>query len=277
MVRTRRARRRELLAGAASLLAAGPALAHGGGDGGGGGGEGGGGGLSDVWGTPLTLGDAGWYSPPGLEPPQPPEGIAAGTAGLGPLSPAEQAAWDAWIAGLEGQIWGGLESVAKGLDWLGSWTQYGLNFVPGLSEVNVGLTGGRSFAEAYSQALDRGASQLEAIKAGMKAGAIGAGLDILGGKLTGKGADQTFKNARDAFATMKQVGAPTPKGVSKFFTNAAGYGLTIAGTEKGKELGLPTLIGTADQFADALGKSVPNQTPPSGGGWLPGHSVPAAR
>lgn len=275
MTRVSKSRRRELLAAAAGALWTGRAAAHGGGDGGGGG-EGGGGGLSDVWGAPLTVGDVGWYAPPGLEPPQPPEEIAAGTVGFPPLSPAEQAEWDAFTAGIEGQIWGGLESIAEGLDWLGSWTQYGLNFVPGLSEVNVGLTGGRSFAEAYGQALDRGASQLEAIKAGLKAGAIGAGLDVLGGKLTGKGADRTFKNARDAFATMKQKGL-TPKAVSKFVPNAVGYGVTVAGTEKGKELALPTLIGTADQLADALSHAVPNQTPPSGGGWLPGQNRPVAR
>jgi len=274
MARLRGTKRRELLAGTAALAWAGPAFAHGGG---GGGGEGGGGGLPDIWGAPLTY-EGGFPTAPGVPPPQPPAGVAGGTVGLRPLSPAEQAAWEAWTAGIEGQIWGALENVAKGLDWLGSWAQYGLNFVPGLSGTNTALTGSRSFTEAYGKTLEKGGSQLEAIRQGLKAGLIGAGLDHLTGKLTGKATDNMFKNARDAMNTMKQVGAATPKGVSTFVPNGVGYVLTVAGVEKGKELAHPTLVGTADQLAEALGKSVPNQSPPTGGGWTPGQaSLPVAR
>lgn len=270
-------RRRALLGAAALFALAREAAAHGGGDGGGG--EGGGGGLPETLGGGLELGPPGWYSPPGFDPPEPGGGLAGGTAGLPPLTPAEQAAWEAYTAGLEGNIWSALEQIARGLDWLGSWSQYGLNFVPGLSGTNTGLTGGRAFAEAYAKAIDRGASRTEAIKEGLKAGAIGAGLDHLAGKAFGKATDGMFKNAKDALSTMKQIGAPTPKGISKLVPNGVGYVVTVAGIEKGKELAQPVLVGTADQIGEALGKGVPNQSPSAGGGWLPGHTspIPAAR
>lgn len=272
-------RRRALLSAAVGLALAREAAAHGGGGDGGGGGEGGGGGFSDAFGGELELGPPAWYGPPGFDPPEPGGGLAGGSAGLPPLTPQERAEWEAWTAGLEGNIWSTLEKIASGLDWLGSWAQYGLNFVPGLSGTNTGLTGGRAFAEAYAKALERGASQAEAIKEGLKAGAIGAGLDHLAGKALGKATDGMFKNAKDAMNTMKQVGAPTPKGISKIVPNGVGYVVTVAGVEKGKELAHPVLVSTAEQIGEALGKGVPNQSPPSGGGWLPGHTspVPVAR
>jgi len=276
MDETRATRRRALLAAGAGLLLAPEAAAHGGGNGGGGG-EGGGGGL------PYDIGKAfgppDWYGPPGFDPPEPGGGIAGGTTSLPPLTPQEQAEWEATKAGLEGNVWATLEQIARGLDWLGSWAQYGLNFVPGLSGTNTGLTGGRAFAEAYGKAIDRGASQIEAIKEGLVAGAIGAGLDHLAGKAFGKATDGMFKSAKDAMNTMKQIGGPTPKGISKMIPNGVGYVVTVAGIEKGKELAHPVLVSTADQIGSALAKGVPNQSPPGGGGWLPGHTspVPAAR
>lgn len=277
MNEVRTTRRGALLGTGAGLLLAREAAAHGGGDGGGG--EGGGGGLSEIFGGQLQMGSFDLFQPPEWDPPEPGGGLAAGTAGLPPLSPVEQAAWEAFTANLEAHFWGALEGAAGGLDWLGSWSQYLLNFVPGLSGTNTGLTGGRGFAEAYGKAIDRGASQAEAIKEGLKAGAIGAGLDFLAGKAFGQATDGMFKNARDAMNTMKQFGAPTPKGISKMLPNGVGYVASVAGIEKGKEFAHPVLVDSADQIAYALGKGVPNQNPPSGGGWLPGHTspVPAAR
>ena len=282
MDETRATRRRALLAAGSCLLLTREAAAHGGGDGGGGGGEGGGGGLPVGLDTPLVSGPPSWYAPPGMPPPEPANGTAAGAAPLAPLPPltaAEKAAWEAWISGIEATVWDGLEKAAHKLAWLGSWSQYALNFVPGLAGTNTALTGSRAFAEAYAKALDTGASQVEAIRAGLVAGAIGAGLDILAGKAFGNATDHMFKNARDAVNTMKQIGGPTPKGISKMIPNAVGYVVTVAGIEKGKELAHPILVSTADQIGSALAKGVPNQSPPAGGGWLPGHTspVPAAR
>lgn len=110
-------------------------------------------------------------------------------------------------------------------------TKYGLNFVPGLSLTNTALTTGGAFANAYAKALEKGASQVEAVKQGLKAGIIAAGLDQLAGKLTGRATDQTFKNARDALNTLKQRG-PVPKMVVKGTVNAVGYVGTVAGVEK---------------------------------------------
>lgn len=154
-----------------------------------------------------------------------------------------------------------------------------MNFIPGLSGTNKGFTGGRAFADAYAKAIERGASQAEAIKKGLEAGALAAGLDHLAGKAFGKATDSMFKNAKDAVNTMKQIGAPTPKGLSKMVPNGVGYVATVAGIEKGKDLAQPVLVSTADQIGEALGKSVPKQSPPSGGGWLPGYTspVPVAR
>lgn len=281
MDETRATRRRALLAAGSCLLLTREAAGHGGGDGGGGGGEGGGGGLPVGLDTPLIAGPPSWYAPPGVPPPELASGTAAGTIPLAPLPPrtaAEKAAWEAWISGLEATVWDGLQKVADHLSRLGSLSQYALNFVSGLVGTNTALTGSRAFAEAYAKALDTGASQVGAIRAGLVAGAIGAGLDILPGKAF-SATDHLFKNARDAVNTMKQIGGLTPRGVSKLVPNTIGYVGTVAGIEKGKDIALPVVVDAVEQLADALGKAVPDQSPPTAGGWLPGHAspLPAAR
>lgn len=157
-------------------------------------------------------------------------------------------------------------------------TKYGLNLVPGLSLTNTALTTGGAFANAYAKALEKGASQVEAVKQGLKAGIIAAGLDQLAGKLTGRATDQTFKNARDALNTLKQRG-PVPKMVVKGTVNAVGYVGTVAGVEKGKQLAGPVVTITLDQLTSALAKAIADPRPPAAGGYLPGHTslVPMAR
>jgi hypothetical protein len=128
--------------------------------------------------TPLIAGPPSWYAPPAVPPPELASGTAAGTIPLAPLPPrtaAEKAAWEAWISGIEATVWDGLEKVADHLSRLGGLSQYALNFVSGLVGTNTALTGSRAFAEAYAKALDTGASQVGAIRAGLVAGAIGAG------------------------------------------------------------------------------------------------------
>ncbi|MDW8340534.1 MAG: hypothetical protein RMK73_03515 [Geminicoccaceae bacterium] len=258
--------RRRVLSGAAVGLAlAGEAAVHGGGDGGGGGGGGGGGAPEESLGG-IRLGPPDRYGPPAFDPPEPGGGIAGGTAGLPPLTPRERAAREARKAGLEGSLWETLETIASGLDRLGSRARYGSNFVSGLSDTDTALTGGRAFVEACAEAIDRGAPRAEATEKGLRGGAIGAGLDHLARNAFGKATDGTSKNAKDATSTMNQIGAPTPEGVARLVPNGVGYVVTEAGVEKGKELAHPVLVSTADRIGEAPGKGVPNQSPPSGGG-----------
>lgn len=141
---------------------------------------------------------------------------------------------------------------------------------------NTALTTGGASANAYAKALEKGASQVEAVKQGLKAGIIAAGLDQLAG--TGRATDQTFKNARDALNTLKQRG-PVPKMVVKGTVNAVGYVGTVAGVEKGKQLAGPVVTITLDQLTSALAKAIADPRPPAAGGYLPGHTslVPMAR
>lgn len=141
---------------------------------------------------------------------------------------------------------------------------------------NTALTTGGAFANAYAKALEKGASQVEAVKQGLKAGIIAAGLDQLAG--TSRATDQTFKNARDALNTLKQRG-PVPKMVVKGTVNAVGYVGTVAGVEKGKQLAGPVVTITLDQLTSALAKAIADPRPPAAGGYLPGHTslVPMAR
>lgn len=245
---------------AASLLAGLPATARAHGGGGDGGGDGGGAGSGiDAAIRPATPTTFGGSLPPGfslsnIALPGDAPNLSSDTHRLAAWTDAE---WDAFINSQKDMLWSAAISVAEGANTLGDWSQWALNFVPGMDKVNVALTGSRGFAEGYAEALERGASQAEAIKEGTKRAAISAGLDVLGNRLTGAATDRMFNKAKGAVQHLTERSSNVPRAV----TNSVGYFTTIAGLEAAKGAAAPGIHNTANRMADQLSRSVPNQFP----------------
>lgn len=109
----------------------------------------------------------------------PQSGIETGTADIGLPLPSwdelkradlekqqEEDYWSNWWWGWASAICTTGEYSAIVANFVGQAAQLGLNFVPGLAVVNIGLDAARGGAEGYATGLESGLSQTESVKVG---------------------------------------------------------------------------------------------------------------
>ncbi len=139
-------------------------------------------------------------------------------------------------------------------DALGQDVQIVLGFVPGVSTAaNVGLAGGRGFADAYKKTLEQGGTQEQAVKAGIMNAAAQAGLSWGVGKVTGKASDRLVKNTRGFGKTVEKTVRST--------ANAGAYLGTKTGEYAVSKVAGDSATDASVSIARAKGKGYSNQVP----------------